>query len=177
MWVFGYGSLMWDNWEKCFHGTKHDNARLRNYRRDFNKQSVEGWGTPKQPGPTLGLSKQKNAECIGSAFCFGDKWKRAILAYLRAREGPSFKLVKKTIEIADGVVQEAFTPINDPKRHTYIGDRSIEERVKMAKLAKGRDGNCFDYVRNIHEKLSSLGIADQSVNEMWEELERLGPSD
>ncbi len=157
-----------------FHGTKHDNAHLRNYRRDFNKQSVESWGTRKQPGPTLGLLKQKDAECIGSAFCFGEKWKRAILAYLRAREGSSFKLVKKNIELADGVVQEAFTPINDLKSRTYIGDRSIEERVQMARLAKGRKGNCFDYVRKIHERLTSLGVTDQHVNEMWEALERLG---
>jgi cation transport regulator ChaC len=38
MWVSGYGSLMWDGWEKL-NGTRDDGAVLRGFRRSFNKAS------------------------------------------------------------------------------------------------------------------------------------------
>ncbi len=171
MWVFGYGSLMWDDWEKCFRGKKYDRAKLRDYHRDFNKRSTASRGTRQQPCPTLGLVKQKGAECVGSAFLFEDKWKKTVLAYLRSREGSSFKLLKKPIELEDGCFIQAFTPVNDLKAATYIGDLSIEKKAQMARVAKGGEGNCLEYVRQIHKKLRSLDITDEHVSQMWNAIE------
>ena len=39
-------------------------------RRSFNKKSVQNWGTPQAPAPTLGLEPDQNANCIGTAFEF-----------------------------------------------------------------------------------------------------------
>ncbi len=175
MWVFGYGSLMWDGWESCFHGAKHERARLRNYHRDFNKKSVRNWGTSKQPCPTLGLVKQPGTECVGTAFYFENKWKRTVLAYLRAREGPSFRLGKRKIELSDDETIEAFTPMNDLASATYIGDRSVNERARMVRSAKGKDGKCFDYLRDLHKRLDSLGIADEHVKQMFQSVDSKRP--
>jgi cation transport regulator ChaC len=46
---------------------------------------------------------------------------------------------------------------------TYIGNVDIALRADMARLARGTDGACADYVRDIHEKLTSLGIVDTDV--------------
>jgi cation transport protein ChaC len=175
-WVFGYGSLMWSGWEACFQGTKHERVTLRNYHRDFNKSSTKNWGTRKRPCPTLGLVKQKGTECIGSAFHFEDKWKRATLAYLRGREGSSFKLIKRKVELVDGHIIEAFTPINDPKSSTYVGQRSTNERAQMAQAAEGTHGKCFDYVRDINKRLTSLEIADEPVKQMWAAVKQVHSS-
>ncbi len=51
MWVFGYGSLMWDQWEQQFGGIRVDRAALVNYRRSFNKASTGNWGTQDLPAP------------------------------------------------------------------------------------------------------------------------------
>src|SRR2546428_7074037 len=130
MWVFGYGSLMWDDWEACFKGTKYDRAKLRNYNRDFNKRSIKSRGTREQPCPTLGLVEHEGGECIGSAFLFEDKWQEVVLGYLNAREGSSFQLVKKDIELEDGRIIQAFIPINNLKKATFIGELSIEQRAQ-----------------------------------------------
>ena len=88
MWVFGYGSLMWDHWETQFGCLRSLVAVLPGYQRVFNKASVRNWGTPAVPGPTLNIMPSDQA-CRGIAFEFPDRAAGAIDAYLRRREGPS----------------------------------------------------------------------------------------
>ncbi|RVQ67534.1 hypothetical protein EKN06_06125 [Croceicoccus ponticola] len=44
MWVFGYGSLMWDNWQTSYGGANGVLATLKGYERSFNKASKVNWG-------------------------------------------------------------------------------------------------------------------------------------
>jgi len=36
----------------------------------------------------------------------------------------------------------------------------------MARIARGTSGTCVDYVRNIHQKLNTLGIVDIDVEDL-----------
>jgi hypothetical protein len=76
---------------------------------------------------------------------------------------PSLGLVELPVRLPDGRVVRALTPVNDRTRTTYIGNVDIGLRPDMARLARGTDGACVDYVRNIHVKLTSLGIVDTDV--------------
>ena len=165
MWVFGYGSLMWDEWEKKFNGIRHDQARLDNYHRSFNKKSTRNWGTRDNPGPTLGL--ENGSHCIGCAFEFSNDQQAVILDYLRDREGTSFCFKKLTIKLEDGRSIQAFTPVNDQSSTTYIENINLETRVEMAKNAIGSNGKCIDYVTNIYNKLNKLGIRDPYVSKFY----------
>ncbi len=170
MWVFGYGSLMWDGWERDFDGQKHPRARLKGYRRAFNKKSTRNWGSQKNPGPTLGLEKDDDSECIGCAFKFADDWQQNINDCLKDREGPSFELKKQPIILADNKEVQAIVPINKRSASTYIGDLSLHEKAKMARLAIGSSGSCVEYVRNVRKNLVSLEVEDPYVEDFWEEL-------
>jgi len=172
MWVFGYGSLMWDDWESEFDGEKSEEAVLRGYRRAFNKASVRNWGSTEEPCPTLGLEQEADAKCIGSAFKFSDEQKDEILARLREREGSSFDIVEVEITLSDGRDVNAYTAINDTSEDTYLGDKSIEEIAKMIEDADGRDGECIEYVRNIRSRLEEQSIHDSAVEELWSAIER-----
>jgi len=165
MWVFGYGSLMWDGWEQPFGGTRIDRAVLMGHRRSFNKKSVVNWGTSATPGPTLGLEPARNAECTGTAFEFPEEQRAAVRNLLRGREGASFTLDDLPVRLPDGREIRALTPVNDRTDSTYIGNVPVGRRAEMARTARGRDGACADYVRKIREKLSSLGIVDTDVEE------------
>jgi glutathione-specific gamma-glutamylcyclotransferase len=165
MWVFGYGSLMWDGWEAALEGTRTDHAVLSGYRRSFNKKSTERWGTAKRLGPTLGLEPEDAAQCIGTAFEFPEAQRAAVLQALREREGPSFHLPELSVTLPDGRTVQAVTPVNDHTKRTYIGNVPLAERVAMARVAKGADGLCVDYVLNISARLQALGIADAAVEE------------
>ena len=170
MWVFGYGSLMWDGWENKFDGERCDKSKILNYHRDFNKKSTRNWGTSHAPGPTLGLENEPDNECIGCAFEFSDDNKEQILEYLKNREGKSFSLVETDVVLENGSAVKAFTPVNSHTASTYIGALNLNQRAQMARIAIGSDGKCMDYVTNIRKKLSELDIQDKHVEEFWKAL-------
>lgn len=170
MWVFGYGSLMWDGWERKYSGRKHDRAILQNFRRSFDKKSVKNWGTTDRPGVTLGLEPDMGAKCIGALFEFDEQFRESILAEMRKREGKSFSLEEVEVLSPTGVRVRAVTAINDRYANTYIGNLPVEARAEMARAAVGCDGACSGYVKNIHDQLKSLGVNDSAVDEFYKQV-------
>jgi cation transport protein ChaC len=168
MWVFGYGSLLWDGWEKQYSGKKYDRAVLQNFRRSFNKKSVRNWGTPNCPGATLGLEPDMGTECIGALFEFDERFREPVLVELRRREGKSFVLEEVEVVSSAGVRVRAVTAINDRSANTYIGSLPLEKRAAMARMAIGRDGACSDYVKNMRDQLEKLGVADPDVDQFYQ---------
>ncbi len=163
VWVFGYGSLMWDRWETPLGGRRVDHAVLLGYRRAFNKRSVENWGTREFPAATLGLEPVVGARCVGSAFEFAEEQRVTVVTSLKGREGKSFALPELPVLLPDGREVRALTPVNATSGPTYIGQIPIADRARMAAAARGTSGACADYVREIKEKLDSLGITDEAV--------------
>lgn len=172
MWVFGYGSLMWDGWEQSFDGEREEGAVLTGYRRAFNKKSVENWGTRDRPCPTLGLEAETGASCTGVAFQFPDAKRDAVWAYLRDREGPSFDLDTAPVRLESGTAVSALVAVNDPEAASYIGDRRREEVAAMMAGARGAAGGCRDYLENTRAKLQALGITDPAVEALWAAVQR-----
>ena len=101
MWVFGYGSLMWDRWEAEWGCLRRMTGELQGYARSFNKRSVRNWGTRLCPGPTLNLITSESS-CLGIAFEFPEAHRADILAYLVEREGKNFTLNERRIVLEDG---------------------------------------------------------------------------
>lgn len=165
MWVFGYGSLMWDGWETHRGCTRRVVADLPSYYRVFNKASISNWGTKTSPCPTLNLSKKPNGMCRGIAFEFPDAQKQNVLAYLTEREGKAFPLREMTVQLDGHVQVEAFVPIYDGKN--VIAGKTLEDTAAMVTAATGTSGSCLAYIKGIAEKLSELGISDPAVNEFW----------
>ncbi|WP_103020982.1 gamma-glutamylcyclotransferase [Salinibacter altiplanensis] len=172
MWIFGYGSLMWDDWETEFDSEKSEEAVLLGYRRAFNKASVLNWGSPDEPCPTLGLERETGVKCVGTAFNFSDDQEEEVIAYLKDREGASFDIVEVEITLSDGTDVKAYTAINDTSADTYVGDKSTEEVATMIKNAEGKDGKCIEYMRNIYSMLEEQSIHDPAVEELWSAIER-----
>lgn len=165
MWVFGYGSLMWDSWETERGCTRRVIAELPGYCRRFNKASVRNWGTHAAPGPTLNLSKVAAGICRGIAFEFPDAKKGEILSYLEAREGKAFTLHDVLVRIDDQSEVSASVPLYNGKN--VIEGKTVEEVAEMVLAASGTDGTCLSYVNGVAERLSALGVNDPAVTELW----------
>ena len=170
LWVFGYGSLMWDSWETKFQGTCKGKAILNGYHRSFNKKSTRNWGTRDISCPTLGLEQFNGAECIGLIFKFNNNQRQAIESYLKKREGKSFKLTEIEVELEDGQKEMAFISLNRPEMSTYISNTDFNTLADMVRNASGENGSCFEYIQNIHSRCKELEIKDEYVQKMWEAI-------
>jgi len=165
MWVFGYGSLMWDGWETQYGCTRRVLADLPGYCRVFNKASVKNWGTKSAPCPTLNISKVADGVCRGVVFEFPNDQKQKLLAYLADREGKTFQLREVTVQLDGHTGISALVPFYEGKN--VIVGKTLEEAASMVAPASGTCGSCLAYIRGIAEKLSELGIHDPVVAEFW----------
>ena len=79
------------------------------------------------------------------------------------------EILKKEIEIEleSGQKERAITSINDPKRFTFINNLNFNTLVDMVRNAKGVNGGCIDYIRNIYLKCRELGIEDDYIQKLW----------
>lgn len=169
MWIFGFGSLMWDGWEQKFSCSRRSAAILNGYSRTFNKASVKNWGSRAIPGPTLNLAATEGARCNGMAFEFRDDLADSVMAYLAKREG-GFELRPLTITLPDGAEVVATVPIYAQGKNLLV-DKSAAELVAMIRAARGESGSCADYVRNVARLLRDAGIEDAAVEDFARALD------
>ena len=91
MWVFGYGSLLWN---PGFRYSKKEIARLDGYRRSFSMRSIHR-GTAENHGLVLALSIDRQSFCEGLAFKVEQSKEVETLDYLRGR-GPNDEYLYST---------------------------------------------------------------------------------
>lgn len=162
MWVFGYGSLMW---EPGFAPAERLVARLSGWHRSFCMRSIHYRGTPERPGLVLALDRQEGAICAGVAFRVGDAEAGPVLDYLRAREliSDAYHETELPVSLADGRRVRALTYVIDRAHPQYCAGLSSEEQAEIIARATGRTGTNGDYLRNTVAHLADLGLEDPDL--------------
>jgi glutathione-specific gamma-glutamylcyclotransferase len=168
MWVFGYGSLMWN---PGFAYLRHLPGKLHGFHRSLCIYSHQYRGTPDRPGLVFGLDH--GGSCRGMVFEVDvARWPET-LAYLREREQlgnvyiEAFRRVR--IETAQEVRALAFT-VN--RSHAqYAGKLPADELFRLAQQGKGQFGACADYVRNTVAHLRELGVQDAQLDRLLARLD------
>ncbi|MFT4343586.1 MAG: gamma-glutamylcyclotransferase, partial [Candidatus Woesearchaeota archaeon] len=171
IYVFGYGSLIWDNAE---YEPVIIPAKLIGAHRSFNQKSTISRGTKDKPGIVLGL--EPGGECIGKALLIDKKYKEEI----QKREGKAYIEVETPNE-SFRIVDETGNPINcvlfisNTEHSNYIGDTiTVEEKARMAiDAGQGKRGTSVDYIKGIYDGCKNEGISDDFVTEMYNAIEKL----
>jgi len=83
MWVFGYGSLVWN---PGFNVAERVIATLPDYHRSFCMRSIHHRGSEEAPGLVLALDAMEGARCHGVALSVAQGEEAQTLDYLRERE-------------------------------------------------------------------------------------------
>jgi cation transport protein ChaC len=163
MWVFGYGSLLWD---PGFEFTEKLMARLDGWHRSFCMRSIHHRGTEAEPGLVLALDAAPDAACTGLAFAVEPARADATVAYLRERELISSAYLERLLPVAlaDGRRVEAVTYVIDPDHAQYCGGVALEEQARIIARARGGRGENRDYLWNTAGHLHDLGIADAELD-------------
>ncbi len=162
LWVFGYGSLLW---EPGFAVAERRLARLDGWHRSFCMRSIHHRGTPEDPGLVLALDRADGASCHGLALRAEPGTESATLAYLRDRELISSAYLEQVLEVAllDGPSVAALAYVIDPDHVQYCGGLPLEEQARIiARAIGGRGPNC-DYLWNTVTHLTDLGISDDDL--------------
>ena len=161
MWVFGYGSLIWDPGfpvaERCI-------ARLDGWRRSFCMRSIHHRGTVDRPGLVLALDQANGASCTGVAFRVQPGQEAATLFALRERELISSAYLERTLPVAtDFGLLEALAYVIDPD-HVQYCDLDREEQARIIADAVGGRGLNRDYLWSTTAHLAELGISDPDLD-------------
>jgi glutathione-specific gamma-glutamylcyclotransferase len=160
LWVFGYGSLIWD---PGFPVAERRIGRVAGWHRSFCMRSIHHRGTVDHPGLVLALDLAEGASCTGLAFRVADGAERETVAALRARElvSSAYLETRLPVETAEGAI-EALTYVIDPDHAQYCR-LDLDEQARIIATATGGRGRNRDYLWSTATHLAELGIADPDL--------------
>jgi len=169
LWVFGYGSLMW---QPGFEFVERAPARLIGLHRALCVYSFVHRGTPEKPGLVLGLDR--GGACRGIAFRVSASARFDTVAYLRAREQVTHVYVEtyRTVVVLSAPERRvrALVYCVDRGHPQYAGRLNIERQLHLVREGHGRSGVNRDYVLATVEALDALGCYDRDLHLLAERL-------
>jgi cation transport protein ChaC len=162
VWVFGYGSLIWN---PLLEFAERRPARVHGYHRGFYLWSKVNRGSPEVPGLVLGLDT--GGSCQGVAYRLHDAKLPVELGLLWRREMVIGTYAPRWVnaDIGERVVR-AIAFVVDRKKPGYTGRLDDRQIVSIALKASGHYGTCADYLVNTAASLEVAGIADPRLSRL-----------
>ena len=161
MWVFGYGSLLWN---PEFPVAETRLAWLAGWHRSFCMRSIHHRGTVEAPGLVLALDADPAASCAGLVLRVQPGHEDQTLAELRERELVSSAYLERelTVETDQGAVM-ALTYVIDPDHGQYCGGLPLEEQADIIARAVGGRGPNAEYLLRTVAHLEEIGLRDDDL--------------
>jgi cation transport protein ChaC len=166
LWVFGYGSLMW---QPGFRYVEQSPAVLRGAHRALCIYSWVHRGTRQRPGLVLGLDR--GGSCRGVAFRVAAAERDPVMQYLRERELVTdvYREVERTIVLPSGPVT-AVAYVVDRRHEQYAGPLPRDELLRLVRDGSGRSGTNADYVTSTVAHMRAVGIRDATLEWLTDNL-------
>jgi len=164
LWVFGYGSLMWN---PGFATPETQAARLQGWHRAFCIYSEHYRGTPERPGLMLGLLP--GGSCRGLAHRLPDASYEEVRRYLIHREIDNDGVYVETVRplrLDDGRVVPSLVYLADRTHRQFAGKLPEAEALRLIRQGRGATGTSLEYVLNTVAHLGELGLSDRSLERL-----------
>lgn len=162
IWVFGYGSLMWN---PGFPHLEIREAKLHGWHRSFCVYSHRYRGTPQMPGLVLGLDR--GGSCRGMALKVARSDAVDVLGYLWDREMVTGVYRPSLLKARSGdqsLPCHAF--VVDRHHRQYAGGLSMEEMVRLIRQGVGSGGPNSEYLANTVRHLDEVGVTDGPLHRL-----------
>ena len=170
LWVFAYGSLMWDPGIQFVEVRK---ARLAGYRRHFCLKDVYGArGTLQTPGLLAALDRGDS--CEGLVFRIPKKHVEEETEVLWRREMPlpGYVAAFLDVETTPGNVN-ALVFVADHAAEKVIPDIRRSEQIQYISTASGFAGSNLEYLENLVNQLTALGIEDADLLALLQDIRQV----
>lgn len=192
IWIFGYGSLMWDPGVPIL---RSQTARLRGYHPTFSILSGGSWGTTESPGLALGL--HHGGSCVGRALEIASHHRDEALEILDRRESAYLRIsVQLELSLEESPVSSqltltgtkprsrggynvgiaAQTYLADPNHQRYAGHLSAAERDRLITTGAGHKGRSLEYLHRTVAELEKMNVRG-SMHRLLSEINTAGISD
>ncbi|MBR9971867.1 gamma-glutamylcyclotransferase [Magnetospirillum sulfuroxidans] len=154
VWVFAYGSLMWN---PDFTPQESVPARLFGWRRALCILSTIYRGTEDRPGLVLGLDQ--GGSCRGRALRVAAADWPTVKARLDARELPTLVYIPRflPVRLENGATVAAYAYVVD-RRHRQYWRGEPAEALRLLRQGHGKGGSARDYLAQTVGHLSQMGI-------------------
>lgn len=169
LWVFGYGSLIWN---PAFHYTEWQPARLHGFRRRFCLSASIGRGSPEKPGLMLALDY--GGSCNGRAFYIAPDAVDSETDILWMREMISGAYHARLVPIhLPGRTVHGLTFVINRSHSRYVRDLPIEEKIRLLATGEGHLGSCREYLENTVAHLEEMNVRDRYLHELQQKIREL----
>jgi glutathione-specific gamma-glutamylcyclotransferase len=159
LWIFGYGSLMWD---PGFPHVDWAPALVYGYHRELCIYSSRWRGTPERPGLVLGLDR--GGACRGIAFRIAAPDVSTSLDALWEREMRRGVYHPRLLRARlPGRTAKVLAFVANPLHPGYAGTLPTERTAELIASCCGDRGPNIDYVVRTLEHLAELGVRDHHL--------------
>jgi cation transport protein ChaC len=162
VWVFGYGSLVWD---PGFHFEEVRLAEVDGYQRRFSIKLSGARGSPERPALMLGL--ERGGRCQGLAFCMARELLTEETSVLWGREmlqGHYVPLQHRASTPQGPIDVLLFT--SNTKHAGYVGDLPIATAAAIMARGQGFLGTNRQYLMELISRFEGLEIDDPYLKEL-----------
>ncbi|CAD6260723.1 unnamed protein product [Miscanthus lutarioriparius] len=171
IWVFGYGSLMWNP------GFAYD-ARLVGFVTDYRRVFYQGNLHTPACNPSVFTAAPSNYSSFvwrpwGVAYRIKEEDKEIAMEYLEVREKQYDEKVYLDLYTDSSPkvpavenVMVYFATANKESNQNYLGPAPLDEMARQIYLAQGPSGPNREYVFKLEDALNKLGAVDQHVQEL-----------
>ena len=168
LWVFGYGSLMWD---PAFPFEEVRRAYVTGYARRFILKDIYGGrGTVDAPGLMVALDKGPGCDGLAFRISLENTDVETEALWRRERIGPAYTPVFVETIVAESRVT-ALTFVADHEADLIDASLTRAQQIEYCATGTGFMGSSLDYLKNIHRQFVTLGIQDEEVAELLRETE------
>ena len=160
IWVFAYGSLMWNPMLEL---ADKSPAELDGWHRSFSVRSISGRGTLEHPGRVLALEAGGQVQGVALRIRPEVVDTEMRLLWLREMAGGAYLPSWVPVVLASGDSVEALAFVGNPAHPQHETDVSVETVTRLVAKAAGRFGSNADYVLALHQALIELGLEDEYI--------------
>ena len=167
LWVYSYGSLMWD---PGVHFDEVRRADLNGFQRRFSYRTIMGRGTPQQPALMLSLEARPGC-CQGLVYRLAADRADDETRYLWRREmlRGGYRPVWQPVETPQGPVTALVFAANET-HDDHVGELPVDETVAIIARASGVIGSNRAYLEQLAAQLQALAIPDAYVDDLVRRL-------